>query len=152
MNRVRFQMLGVVMAVVVCGCGRQRDRWKDARPATTPTSGEVTFQGKPLGGAIVVFQPTAPGGIGASALTDEKGKFELRTFPPELGAVPGTYSVSVMKTEMPKQSGSVERDDDPSPIHVISVIPDRYGTPTDSGLMANIPEQGTDGLAFHLKD
>lgn len=152
MYRARAQELLVVIAVVMSGCSGQADRWKDARPETAPASGIVTFEGKPLDGAIVVFQPTAPDGIGASALTDEKGNFVLRTFPPELGAVPGTYSVSIMKTEMPKQQAvGAGNADDPAPIHVVSVIPAKYSVPTESDLRAEIPEGGSDTLDFDLK-
>lgn len=142
-------MLLAVMALAVCGCGRQKDRWLAARPATTPASGEVTFEGKPLDGAIVVFQPTAPGGIGASAVTDAQGKFELKTFPPEAGAVPGAYSVTVLKTAMP--SGGGGNNDESQPVLVVSVIPSKYSIPTESGLNAHIPEDGTEDLVFHLK-
>src|SRR5579863_8429677 len=99
MRRTRVYALPAVMALVVFGCGQQTDRWKDARPETAPASGVVTFQGEPLEGAVVVFQPTAPDGIGASALTDGEGKFELQTFPPDFGAVPGKYVVCITKTE-----------------------------------------------------
>lgn len=98
-----------------------------------------------------MFQPTAPGGIGASALTDSEGKFELKTFPPDLGAVPGTYSVTITKTEMPKQSANTGNADDPAPIFVVSVIPERYGISSKSDLTAEIPEEGTDTIAFDLK-
>ncbi len=150
MYRAQAQVTLIVVAVlVIAGCGRQKDRWLAARPSTAPARGEVTFQGKPLEGAIVVFQPTAPGGIGASAVTDVQGKFELRTFPPDVGAVPGRYAVSVMKTAMP--SGGTGGADDPSPIQAISLIPEKYALPTMSDLSANIPEEGTEDLVFHLK-
>ncbi|HEY4259139.1 MAG TPA: hypothetical protein VGM98_03220 [Schlesneria sp.] len=150
MYRAQAQVLSVMLvALVITGCGRQKDRWLAARPATAPARGEVTFQGKPLEGAIVVFQPTAPGGIGASAVTDIQGKFELKTFPPAAGIVPGQYAVSVMKTAMPSEVPG--HTDDPSPIQTISLIPEKYAVPTMSELSANIPEDGTEDLVFHLK-
>lgn len=144
------QLLIVVVALMISGCGQQKDRWLAARPATAPARGEVTYLGKPLEGAIVVFQPTAPGGIGASAVTDAQGHFVLQTFPPALGAVPGRYSVSVMKTEMP--TGGTGDPNDPSPIQAISLIPEKYSVPTMSDLTATIPEEGTEDLVFHLKN
>lgn len=149
MFQTRISILLAVMVLMACGCGRQKDRWLAARPATTLASGEVTFEGKPLEGAIVVFQPTAPGGIGASGMTDAQGKFELKTFPPESGAVPGAYSVSILKTAMP--SGANNNNDDSQPVLVVSVIPNKYSIPTESGLNAQIPEAGTEDLVFHLK-
>lgn len=144
------QLLIVAIALMIAGCGRQKDRWLAARPATAPARGEVTYLGKPLEGAIVVFQPAAPGGIGASAVTDAQGHFVLQTFPPTLGAVPGRYSVSVMKTEMP--TGGTGDPNDPSPIQAISLIPEKYSIPTISELTATIPEEGTEDLVFHLKN
>lgn len=150
MSRAKAQLfIAFGVLLVTSGCGMQKDRWLAARPATALARGEVTFQGKPLDGAIVVFQPIAPGGIGASAVTDLQGRFELSTFPPKTGAVPGRYTVSVMKTAMPSEVAGHE--DDPSPIQAISLIPEKYAVPTMSELSANIPEDGTEDLVFHLK-
>jgi hypothetical protein len=150
MFRAQAQLFTAFVALlVISGCGTQKDRWLAARPATALARGEVTFQGKPLDGAVVVFQPMAPGGIGASAVTDFQGKFELSTFPPKSGAVPGRYIVSVMKTAMPSEVPG--HADDPSPIHAVSLIPEKYAVPTMSELNANIPEDGTEDLVFHLK-
>lgn len=151
MHRVRADQLLALIVVVISGCGTQTDRWKDAPPETAPVSGVVTFQGEPLEGAIVVFQPNAPTGMGASAVTDDDGRFELRTFPPDLGAVPGRYTVSIMKTEILEPSDSTENEDDPPPIRAISLIPEKYGIPTESKLSAEIPDEGIDSLVFDLK-
>ena len=72
MNRVRAQDLLALILMVMSGCGTETDRWKTGRPETAPVSGVVTFEGEPLEGAIVVFQPNAPTGMGASAVTDDE--------------------------------------------------------------------------------
>ena len=151
MYRARAQTWLVSVALIISGCGIETDPWKDARPDTAPASGIVTYEGEPLAGAVIVFQPTAPGGIGASALTDAEGRFELQTFPPEPGAVPGTYAVAVMKTEMPAAAATGSAGD-PDPIHVVSVIPEKYAIPANSGLTAEVPDGGTDTLDFDLKN
>jgi len=151
MQRVRAHSLLAILVMANCGCGQSSDRWISARPQTTLASGTITFDGAPLEGAVVVFHPDSPDGIGASAVTDEAGKFELKTFPPECGVVPGEYSVTVMKSMMPGPSKTDGSSEDPSPIHVISVIPTDYGLPAKSGLAARVPDIGTDSLLFELR-
>jgi hypothetical protein len=58
--------------------------------------GTVTYRGKPLAGASVTFMAQgAP--RAAVGKTDEAGNFQLTTFEPGDGAVPGTHSVTVKK-------------------------------------------------------
>jgi hypothetical protein len=153
---MRSSALLAVLALFVSGCFPQGDRWTAARPQTAPANGRVTYRDEPLAGAIVVFQPVAPGGIGASSVTDSQGRFQLSTFPPQLGVVPGEYQVSISKTGPPGglaggENPFGENSSDAS-IMVVSLIPTRYGFPTKSGLTANVPEGGTDALVFHLVD
>ncbi|SFI63448.1 carboxypeptidase-like regulatory domain-containing protein [Planctomicrobium piriforme] len=147
MSRARTYWLLLTGAVIFSGCGQQSDRWKAQRPTVAPASGTVTFEGLPLEGAVVVFQPTAPDGIGASALTDSDGKFELKTFPPESGAVPGSYSVVIMKTDAEDQPS-----EDAAPVMVKSLIPIKYSIAAKSGLVADIPPSGLENISFDLKE
>lgn len=149
---MRLNCLLAGALLVISGCGTQTDRWKQARPETTLASGIVNYRDHPLAGAIVVFQPLEAGGVGASALTDEQGAFELKTFPPDSGVVPGEYQVSVSKTGAPGTLPMPEPSADPDPIRVVSLIPERYGIPAKSGLKAIVPPEGTDALVFELKD
>jgi len=78
--------------VIATGC--QRD--------IVPVSGRVTFNGKPLAGAVVTFQPRSssdsprPAGTGSIGHTDEQGHFSLRLVEPDRpGAVVGDHSVTV---------------------------------------------------------
>ena len=59
-------------------------------------TGSVTFQGKPLEGAIVSFTPKA-GGPPASGTTDADGKYILSTESHGDGAVVGEYAVTIAK-------------------------------------------------------
>lgn len=83
-----------------------------------PVEGRVTFDGKPLGGACVMFHPVnvVPGDKGgptqANATADEHGVFRLKSVN-EVGAWPGDYKVSISKRFLP--------DDAP--------VPGRFGTP-----------------------
>lgn len=57
-----------------------------------PVDGEVTYMGKPIAGASVIFVPEK--GALALGTTDNNGKFRLSTGPTR-GAVVGAYKVTV---------------------------------------------------------
>src|SRR5262249_58322349 len=59
--------------------------------------GIVTVNGQPLAGATVTFHPAEEGRRPASGRTDDDGTFELTTFHPGDGALPGTYKITVSK-------------------------------------------------------
>jgi hypothetical protein len=61
-------------AVALAGCG------KAASVKTYPVTGTVTYNGKPLEGATVVYVPTNPDAPRVSGSTDSDGKFSLSTF------------------------------------------------------------------------
>src|SRR5438445_6013116 len=80
---------------------------------TVKTGGSVTLEGKPVGGATVTFHPEKKEqGRVAAGLTDEDGVFQLQTFVPADGALPGDYRVTVIKTEAvaaPPAAGDPEK-------------------------------------------
>ncbi len=99
----------------------------------------MNYNGKPLAGAIVIFQPAGAGGVAANATTDAEGKFDLQAFPPDSGAVAGNYTVGIMKMEA--QAGKMSEDGSDGTTAVVSksLIPNKYGNPVLSGLKAEIP-------------
>src|SRR5689334_10008829 len=92
-------VLGVVvaaLAVAAAGCGGGGNKPVRVR-------GTVTLDGKPVPLASVVFLPLKGGGRLAQGVTDKNGTFELTTYKPNDGALPGDYQVTVTKVdEMPK--------------------------------------------------
>jgi hypothetical protein len=80
--------------VSCCGCSRAREY-----PQVSPVSGQVTFDGKPAAGAIVVFhhpdtyRAAAPRPQG---VTQVDGSFKLTSFQAYDGAPPGTYAVTIV--------------------------------------------------------
>ncbi len=93
MSGVRFGIftLAVVgLATAAAGCGSR---------SIVPVKGVVTFDGKPLAKASVVFSSQERGGRDASGFTDTDGVFELTTFRPKDGALPGLYKVTVHYSE-----------------------------------------------------
>jgi hypothetical protein len=91
----------IVVAVVgglclgsTAGCG-SRTRLE----GLAPVEGSVTFQGKGVEGAMVVFVPATASTRAAVGTTDAAGRFTLTTKDPGDGAAPGPYLITVSKTE-----------------------------------------------------
>jgi len=95
----RLCALGVFVFVAVLGCGKA----PDTRPTRHPTKGTLTYNGKPLKGAVVVFWPlplekndwqtTKP-----QALVEADGSYQPNCFDQKDGAMAGEYVVTVQYT------------------------------------------------------
>ena len=130
------------------------------RPARVPAGGVVMMNGEPISGATVVFSPVSHQ-EGASAVTDDEGRFRLRTFDPDDGAVPGMYKVTIRKVEMlpgrPVRSGEggsggeggEEEDEVPPPIEKY-ITPEKYGRASTTDLEADVEEGGSNEFMFEL--
>ena len=77
-------------------------------PETVPVSGTVSYQGKPLPGASVIFldsSAASPQTGTLNTITDDSGQFELKSYfgarTVKKGAVPGTYKVTILKMVPP---------------------------------------------------
>ena len=70
------------------------------RPPVAPVEGRLTYQGKPVADATVVFLcPGAP--RQAVGMTDAEGNYRLTTYEPNDGATVGTHVVTVKKFKSP---------------------------------------------------
>lgn len=147
---------------IACGAGgcsgRRYDKWRDGLPPAHPAGGTVTYQGRPLGQATVVFLADVPGkdrSLAAVALTDAAGRFRLRTYRDGDGAIAGTHRVTVRrmvvttpggKPLVPNASGDIL--DLPTEKHL---IPEKYASPETSGLSATVSAGGTNEFSFALE-
>lgn len=75
-----------LMLVVALGCS-------DGRPKRVAVSGQVLVDGKPVPGGSIQFVPE--GARPSSSDLDEDGRFSLRCFEKDDGAVTGTHRVKV---------------------------------------------------------
>ena len=98
MQRVRFLPALVLGAglVFVLGCGDG--------PKYVPVSGTVKLNGKPYPNAAVFFQPVGGKdnqnpGRGSAGITDENGKFVLKTTEGVNGAVIGSHQIKIQTHE-----------------------------------------------------
>jgi hypothetical protein len=133
-------VLGLWIAAAVCfliaGCGSDR--------MVANVAGIVTYDGEPLSGATVTFQPTSGQrpGIGQ---TDGAGGFELGTYGVNDGAVVGDHAVTVVLREagpegMPKPGVPPGRP----------LIAERYFYVATSGLKAKVEDRRLNTINFDL--
>jgi hypothetical protein len=164
------RLLLALGAVGCCaaGCGQ--------RLPLVPVSGQVTMNGRPLDGAIVVFAPPPAANdvvrVG-SAMTDADGRFALQTnYSPRVtgkGAMPGAFKVTISKsvsgTSLPaaeyrkhlaahrKQMGDrplyagPEEDNDFS----VQLVPQAYTAVATTPLAAEVAADQTNEFTFAIE-
>jgi len=151
----------VSVAATLLGCsGRGADKWRQRMPPTYAVKGSVTYKGKTLAGATVVFHPRdgiSPSRRAATGLTDSTGRFVLTTLKPGDGAVAGSFLVTVEKTTpiVPGATATPLGDSaayplGPDPSAAKSLIPEKYFAPSSSGLTADVHPHGRNEVAFSL--
>jgi hypothetical protein len=140
---------GLVLAMcVTAGCSQERDKWRAKRPRTYRVSGVVTTKGQPVDAALVTFWP-ADGSAAAVSRTDEAGRFSLRTFDPDDGAVAGIHRVLVEKVT--EQLFEPKEPDGPIPAPVLTHhLPEVYRDRERSPLTATVSATGKNDFPFEL--
>lgn len=130
--------------LLIQGCGSSEP---SAAPETTvPASGVVTYQGKPLENYRVTFM--ADGRRAASAISDADGKFILGTDAPGDGAPAASHKVAVAYVGPQVTEGDAADAPPPPPPKV--KIPAKFGDPAKSGIVIEVPAQGSDSLKVEL--
>ena len=95
-DKVSVVVAVMFLGALLAGCGGTNEY------ETTPVSGVVTCQGKPVANATVNFTPNAEEGRPkgqrgrvALGLTDKDGRFTLTTYKDNDGAIVGSHTVTV---------------------------------------------------------
>jgi hypothetical protein len=134
------QMLAVQLTLALLalsGCGA-------GKPLLYPATGQVAFENKPAGGAVVWLHPleaTDQAAPKPHARVEMDGTFQLGTYSAADGAAPGKYRVTISWNEAVK-SGDVDGK---------SLLPARYQSLDKSGLPVVEIKEGNNQLpAFHL--
>jgi hypothetical protein len=78
----------LLVSLAIAGCSR------GDRPELSAVQGIVTFDGKPLPRATVIFQP-ANGGRSSRGLTDGQGQYQLLYLRDIEGAILGNHKVTI---------------------------------------------------------
>jgi len=146
LRTVACLMVGVSLVGLLAsaGCG-------SGRPKTVPVTGVVTLDGNVVEGAAVKLSPKA-GGHPAIGTTDKEGKFTLKTFEKDDGALLGEHLVSVSKVEM----SGVQADKDglsgppaPGGIKEKWLIPKKYSNAKEWGHTVEV-KSGMEPLELKL--
>jgi len=116
-------------------------------------TGTVTYQGKPVVGASIVFLPSKREIPVGAAVTDSGGAYKLGISGREKGAVVGDYKVTIVLNapyDGPLPSGmSLEAARET--LLGKALIPEKYFKTETSGLTADV-KPGTNKFDFTLQD
>lgn len=133
-------VVGVCLVLLVAGCAGG-----STKPATHAVKGTVTFDGKPLEGALVSFLPEGDHQP-ANGTTDASGVYTLTTFTQGDGAMEGSYRVTVTKFPAAGGAGGGEGDDYVPPSGDLPTpkneLPKQYANPAESGFTAAVKPGG----------
>ena len=130
----RLAMLFLIVFLAgIAGCGSSQD---PNRLRVFPAKGQITFPGKPVGGAFVVLHPKAATGsevVRPRGNVSEDGTFSLTTYDANDGAPAGEYKVTVELHNLVKRANG---DVSLGP----NIVPKQYGNPKTSPLTVRIAE------------
>lgn len=135
--RALIPALAALALICVAGCGSPRQ-------SAIATSGEVLFGGKPLSKAGVMFCPTS--GRPGVAMTDEHGRFALRTWTDADGAVEGEHVVCITKFVMDAADAAGALYPQGK-----NILPEQYASPRTSPLRATVSRKGPNTFRFDLE-
>ena len=140
------------VCAAMIGCGA-----KSGVDGVVKVAGTVTYEGKPIEGASVVFGPDGEGRA-ATGMTDANGRFQLTTLQPGDGALPGRYKVAVSKVEVENAMSAEEakawfqKNGGPPPGgNIKNRLPEKYKDMQSSELSAEVTQGGKNDFAFDLK-
>jgi hypothetical protein len=148
-TRIRLAALSVCLLIAGCGGG----------PKYVKVSGVVKLNGQPYKNAVVTFQPMSTGndpnpGRGSSGITDENGRYELKTDEGQSGAAVGKHRVRIVtKYEggtIDPQVGSPDRVD-PRERNRIHREPIPAEWHSNSNVEFEVPPGGTDHADFDIQ-
>jgi hypothetical protein len=132
----RLVICGLLASAGVVGCGSS---------PTVKVTGTVTVNGQPAENVEVQFFPK--GGRPASGVTNSEGKYELSTFKPGDGAMPGESLVTLGEYYPPGKPPPMPRGNEPLP----SRFPPTYSDTVKSPLTANVERGGKNDFSFDVK-
>jgi len=127
---------GVLAGFLAAGCGQS---------PTVKVTGTVTIKGQPAENVQVTFLPAE--GRAATGVTDAQGRFELSTFKPGDGAMPGQQTVTLGEYYPPGKPPPMPRGNEPLP----SRFPPTYSDTVNSPLKVNVERGGKNDFPFDVK-
>jgi hypothetical protein len=138
----QLHLVLMVSGATLFGCGG------GDRPALVEVNGTVTLDGKPLEGAVVVFQPVQVDDPKfkrpARSVSDAAGKINPNAYGDAKGLPPGKYKVGVSKREFVDKLPENFNSENPAatPVRFKYLVPKGYEVPESSGLEVEITGKG----------
>ncbi len=146
MNRVLGLALTCVLMLPLGCSSKPKDQ-----PNLAPVSGRVTFKGKPVEGASVVFHgPKSP--RAATGRTDADGRYKLSMFNTNDGAVLGENVVTIAKLSATAQQSSAISIDTGGDAYTKAMNSAATGAAADSDLPAKYGSKDQSGLSRTVVD
>lgn len=135
--RTPLAAFGLWIAGNLSGCGDPA-----GGVVTVPIAGTVTMEGEPLESGSLTLSPADGQGATAGAVI-QKGKFSAKV-------PPGSKLVQISSSKVVGQQKAL---DDPNDHRMIDIVEDRVAPEFNisSTLTCEIPENGTNTLAFEVK-
>lgn len=157
MQRRIFGLVAMSGLTLILGCGSD-----DGLGKRYSVSGKVTYKGQPLEKGEILFHLATPDpkGINNGATgTISNGSYSLSTRSADDGAFPGEYIVTIVSLDVDmtkaqaNAGGGVARQDDVAKANraAKSLIPQKYGQTSTSGLKATVKES-SNTIDFELTD
>ncbi|CAN5412461.1 hypothetical protein BH11PLA2_BH11PLA2_41680 [soil metagenome] len=141
-NFLRTTIAIITVMAFGTGCGKSNEEpWGKVQ-------GTVTFQGKPVENAILLFSNSTLG-IDMTTFTDKDGRFEIHTA--KVGGLPvGTYRISISPYTPSEQPTDTIVFDKKAPVKAFENIPMLYRNIATSGLTAEVTA-GENDFQFEMK-
>jgi hypothetical protein len=136
--RVRTLLFALAIASAAAGCGSSDN------VTVYPVKGKIAFNGKPMvGGGSISLVPTGnQPGAAAGGEIKEDGTFELTTYKPGDGSMPGEFRVVITQVVFREpgnsEDGQAPTAAAPPPVAEIDRIPEIYSHPTNSPLTMKV--------------
>ena len=125
--------------LLIAGCGRAD---------VGSVAGQVTLDGRPLSGAVIVFE-NAERGVSVNAELADDGSYAVRTFDTR-GLPPGEYAVAVRPGGVAGTDAPLVGEETPQDASFSQAVPARYRNTQTSGLRATVEAGRNPPFDFQL--
>jgi hypothetical protein len=134
-----------LLALAGSSCGRGH-----GRKPVYPVRGQVSYGGKPIPGAVIVFHAQNDpelAGMRPTAHVKADGSFAVTTYDSGDGCPAGVYALTVSWHKQVAAREGQEESDAP----LLALLPPRFGRPETSGLRATVEKRPNELPLIYLK-
>ncbi|MFH1920920.1 MAG: carboxypeptidase-like regulatory domain-containing protein [Planctomycetota bacterium] len=145
-NRTPLTLLMLLVCVVFSGCSEGGPPPLEVYPVT----GTVRLDGEPIGGVSIAFVPDGGAGGGGFAVSDDAGKFSLKSNDQRDGVPAGKYRVLFTKMTMPDGS-PIPEGEMAADVGAENSLPEIYNDPGSTSITADVKAGENPPLEFDLQ-